>query len=87
MDQKNIGQVSGVNDRERQDFSGLNSSSVEQVPDGMGQMTSGDFGAEQVPTGLTQDEAGDGSDGDAGADEWCARTGADERRTKSDANE
>lgn len=32
MDQKNIGQVSGVNDRERQDFSGLNSSSVEQVP-------------------------------------------------------
>lgn len=57
MDQKNIGQVSGVNDRERQDFSGLNSSSVEQVPDGMGQMPSGDFGAEQVPTGLTQDEA------------------------------
>ena len=57
MDQKNIGQVSGVNDRERQDFSGLNSSSVEQVPDGMGQMTSGDFRAEQVPTGLTQDEA------------------------------
>jgi hypothetical protein len=57
MDQKNIGQLSGVNDRERQDFSGLNSSSVEQVPDGMGQMTSGDFGAEQVPTGLTQDEA------------------------------
>ena len=57
MDQKNIGQVSGVNDREQQDFSGLNSSSVEQVPDGMGQMLSGDFGAEQVPTGLTQDEA------------------------------
>lgn len=57
MDQKNIGQVSGVNDRERQDFSGLNFSSVEQVPDGMGQMPSGDFGAEQVPTGLTQDEA------------------------------
>ena len=57
MDQKNIGQVSGVNDRERQDFSGLNSSSVEQVPDGMGQMTSSDFGAEQVPTGLTQGEA------------------------------
>ena len=57
MDQKNIGQVSGVNDRERQDFSGLNSSSVEQVPDGMEQMTSGDFRAEQVPTGLTQDEA------------------------------
>ena len=57
MDQKNIGQVSGVNDRERQDFSGLNSSSVEQVPDGMGQMLSGDFGAEQVPTGLMQDEA------------------------------
>lgn len=57
MDQKNIGQVSGVNDRERQDFSGLNSSSVEQVPDGMGQMTSGDFGVEQVPIRLTQDEA------------------------------
>ena len=57
MDQKNIGQVSGVNDRERQDFSGLNSSSVEQVPDGMGQMTSGGFGAEQIPTGMTQDEA------------------------------
>ena len=57
MDQKNIGQVSGINDRERQDFSGLNSSSVEQVPDGMGQMPSGDFGAEQVPTRLTQDEA------------------------------
>ena len=57
MDQKNIGQVSGVNDRERQDFSGLNSSSVEQVPDGMGQMTSGDFGAEQIPTAMTQDEA------------------------------
>ena len=30
MDQKNIGQVSGVNDRERQDFSGLNSLGVEQ---------------------------------------------------------
>ena len=57
MDQKNIGQVSGVNDRERQDFSGLNSSSVEQVPDGMGQMTSSDFGVEQVPIRLTQDEA------------------------------
>ena len=57
MDQKNIGQVSGINDRERQDFSGLNSSSVEQVPDGMGQMPSGDFGAEQVLTGMTQDEA------------------------------
>lgn len=57
MDQKNIGQVSGVNDRERQDFSGLNSSSVEQVPDGMGQMPSGDFGVEQVPIRLTQDEA------------------------------
>ena len=57
MDQKNIGQVSGVNDRERQDFSGLNSSSVEQVPDGVGQMSSGDFGAEQAPTGMTQDEA------------------------------
>ena len=57
MDQKNIGQVSGVNDRERQDFSGLNSLGVEQVPDGMEQMTSGDFRAEQVPTGLTQDEA------------------------------
>lgn len=40
MDQKNIGQVSGVNDRERQDFSGLNS-----------------LGMEQVPTGMTQDEA------------------------------
>ena len=57
MDQKNIGQVSGVNDRERQDFSGLNSLGVEQVPDGIGQMTSGDFGAEQVSTRLTQDEA------------------------------
>lgn len=57
MDQKNIGQVSGVDDRERQDFSGLNSLGVEQVPDGMGQMPSGDFGAEQVPTRLTQDEA------------------------------
>ena len=56
MDQKNIGQVSGVNDRERQDFSGLNSSSVEQAPDGVGQMPSGGFGAEQVPTGMTQDE-------------------------------
>ena len=40
MDQKNIGQVSGVNDRERQDFSGLNS-----------------LGAEQAPTGMTQEEA------------------------------
>lgn len=57
MDQKNIGQVSGVNDRERQDFSGLNSLGVEQVSDGMGQMTSGDFGVEQVPIRLTQDEA------------------------------
>ena len=57
MDQKNIGQVSGVNDRERQDFSGLNSSSVEQAPDGVGQMPSGGFGAEQMPTGMTQDEA------------------------------
>lgn len=57
MDQKNIGQVSGVNDRERQDFSGLNSSSVEQVLDGVGQTPSGDFVAEQVPTGMTQDEA------------------------------
>ena len=57
MDQKNIGQVSGVNDRERQDFSGLNSSSVEQVPDGVGQMLSGDFEAEQMPTAMTQDEA------------------------------
>ncbi len=37
MDQKNIGQVSGVNDRERQDFSGLNSLGVEQVPVGMTQ--------------------------------------------------
>lgn len=50
MDQKNIGQDSGVNDRERQDFFGLNSL-------GVGQMPSGGFGAEQVPTGLTQDEA------------------------------
>ena len=57
MDQKNIGKVSGVNDRERQDFSGLNSLGVEQVPDGVGQMPSGGFGAEQVPTGMTQDEA------------------------------
>ena len=57
MYQKNIGQVSGVNDRERQDFSGLNSLGVEQVPDGVGQMPSGGFGAEQVPTGMTQDEA------------------------------
>lgn len=57
MDQKNIGQVSGVNDRERQDFSGLNFLGVEQVPDGVGQMPSGGFGAEQVPTGMTQDEA------------------------------
>lgn len=57
MGQKNIGQVSGVNDRERQDFSGLNSLGVEQVPDGVGQMPSGGFGAEQVPTGMTQDEA------------------------------
>ena len=57
MDQKNIGQVSGVNDRERQDFSGLNSLVVEQVPDGVGQMPSGGFGAEQIPTGMTQDEA------------------------------
>ena len=57
MDQKNIGQVSGVNDRERQDFSGLNSLGVEQVPDGVGQMPSSGFGAEQVPTGMTQDEA------------------------------
>ena len=37
MDQKNIGQVSGVNDRERQDFSGLNSLGVEQAPVGMTQ--------------------------------------------------
>jgi hypothetical protein len=37
MDQKNIGQVSGVNDRERQDFSGLNSLGVEQIPTGMTQ--------------------------------------------------
>lgn len=57
MDQKNIGQVSGVNDRERQDFSGLNSSSVEQVPGGVGQMSSGGLGAEQIPTAMTQDEA------------------------------
>ena len=40
MDQKNIGQVSGVNGQEHQDFSDLNS-----------------LGAEQVPTGMTQDEA------------------------------
>ena len=40
MNQKNIGQVSGVNGQEHQDFSSLNSLS-----------------AEQVPTGLTQDEA------------------------------
>ena len=57
MDQKNIGQVSGVNDRERQDFSGLNSLVVEQVPDGVGQIPSGGFGAEQIPTGMTQNEA------------------------------
>ena len=57
MDQKNIGQVSGVNDRERQDFSGLNSLGVEQIPDGVGQMPSGDFMVEQAPTGMTQDEA------------------------------
>lgn len=57
MDQKNIGQVSGVNDRERQDFSGLNSLGVEQVPEEVGQMPSGGFGAERVPTGMTQDEA------------------------------
>ena len=50
MDQKNIGQDSGVNDRERQDFFGLNSL-------GVGQMPSGGFGAEQMPTGMTQDEA------------------------------
>ena len=40
MDQKNIGQVSGVNGQEHQDFSGLNS-----------------LGAEQVSTGMTQEEA------------------------------
>ena len=40
MNQKNIGQVSGVNGQEYQDFSGLNS-----------------LGAEQVPTGMTQEEA------------------------------
>ena len=57
MDQKNIGQVSGVNDRERQDFSGLNSLGVEQVPEEVRQMPSGGFGAERVPTGMTQDEA------------------------------
>ena len=50
MDQKNIGQDSGVNDRERQDFFGLNSL-------GVGQMPSGGFGAEQMPTAMTQDEA------------------------------
>lgn len=37
MDQKNIGQVSGVNGQEHQDFSGLNSLSAEQVPTGMTQ--------------------------------------------------
>ena len=50
MNQKNIGQDSGVNDRERQDFFGLNSL-------GVGQMPSGGFGAEQMPTAMTQDEA------------------------------
>ena len=40
MDQKNIGQVSGVNGQEHQDFSELNS-----------------LGAEQIPTGMTQEEA------------------------------
>ena len=37
MDQKNIGQVSGINGQEHQDFSSLNSLSVEQVPTGMTQ--------------------------------------------------
>ena len=37
MDQKNIGQVSGVNGQEYQDFSGLNSLGMEQVPTGMTQ--------------------------------------------------
>ena len=37
MDQKNIGQVSGVNGQEHQDFSSLNSLSAEQVPTGMTQ--------------------------------------------------
>ena len=37
MDQKNIGQVSGVNGQEYQDFSGLNSLGAEQVPTGMTQ--------------------------------------------------
>ena len=35
MDQKNIGQVSGVNGQEYQDFSGLNSLGAEQVSNGM----------------------------------------------------
>lgn len=37
MDQKNIGQVSGVNGQEHQNFSSLNSLSAEQVPTGMTQ--------------------------------------------------
>lgn len=37
MDQKNIGQVSGINGQEHQDFSSLNSLSAEQVPTGMTQ--------------------------------------------------
>ena len=35
MDQKNIGQVSGVNGQEYQDFSGLNSLGAEQISTGM----------------------------------------------------
>ena len=34
MDQKNIGQVSGVNGQEHQDFSELNSLGAEQIPTG-----------------------------------------------------
>jgi len=37
MNQKNIGQVSGINGQEHQDFSSLNSLSAEQVPTGMTQ--------------------------------------------------
>ena len=37
MDQKNIGQVSGINGQEHQDFSSLNSLSAEQVSTGMTQ--------------------------------------------------
>ena len=58
MDQKNIGQVSGINGQEYQDFSDLNSSSVEQVPNEVGQMTpESGFPTEQMSTGMTQEEA------------------------------